>query len=138
MIESADGRIITPRPVYAAADPTRPPTSACVAEIGMPKCVEKYTHRTATNTPMTITKGVRYIGSTIPFPIVLATAVVNKRGPIKLKNAAIVTALIGVRTRVVTTVAIEFVASFIPLTKLKRRARIIPTRMMKSMMITSA
>jgi hypothetical protein len=87
---------------------------------------------------MTITKGVRYIGSTIPFPIVLATAVVNKRGPIKLKNAAIVTALIGVRTRVVTTVAIEFVASFIPLTKLKRRARIIPTRMMKSMMITSA
>ena len=65
------GRIITLMPAYATADPTRPPTSACVADIGIPICVEEYTQITAANIPMTITKGVKYIGSTIPFPMVL-------------------------------------------------------------------
>ena len=93
---------------------------------------------TATNIPTTITRGVRYTGSTIPFPMVFATAVVKSRGPIILKKAAIATALSGERTRVATTVAMELVASFMPLTKLKRRASTIPARMSGSMMITSA
>jgi len=116
----------------------RPPTRACVADIGIPIWDERYTQRTVTKIPMTMTTGVRYTGSTIPFPIVFATAVVNRSGPIILKNAAIATALTGLRTRVATTVAIEFAASFIPLTKLKRRARTIPARTRESMIITNA
>jgi len=82
------------------------------------------------------TEVVKNIGSTMPSPIVFATAVVKMRGPIMLKNAAIATALTGLRTRVATIVAIEFAASFIPLTKLKRRARILPARTRESMVIT--
>ena len=49
--------------------------------------------------------------SIIPEPTVLATAVPNPNAAAKLKNAAQMTALPGVRTRVDTTVAIEFAAS---------------------------
>jgi len=41
MIGLTDGRIITPVPVYAAADPIRPPTSAWIAAIGIPTQDEK-------------------------------------------------------------------------------------------------
>ena len=49
--------------------------------------------------------------STSPAPTVLATAVPNVKAAMKLKKAAQMTALPGVRTRVETTVAIEFAAS---------------------------
>jgi hypothetical protein len=53
--------------------------------------------------------------STIPAPTVLATAVPNRNAAAKLKNAAQMTALPGDSTRVDTTVAIEFAASWKPL-----------------------
>ena len=49
--------------------------------------------------------------SIIPEPIVLATAVPKTNAATKLKNAAQMTAFPGDRTRVETTVAIEFAAS---------------------------
>jgi hypothetical protein len=49
--------------------------------------------------------------STRPFPTVFATAVPKVKAATKLKNAAQITALPGVRTRVDTTVAIELAAS---------------------------
>src|SRR5204863_7428135 len=52
--------------------------------------------------------------STIPFPIVEATAV-PVRAPVRLKNAAIVIAWRGVSTLVETTVAMALAASWKPL-----------------------
>ena len=49
--------------------------------------------------------------SIMPAPIVVATAVPNVKAATKLKKAAQMTALPGVRTRVDTTVAIELAAS---------------------------
>jgi hypothetical protein len=49
--------------------------------------------------------------SMIPFPIVLATCSPKKRNAIKLKKAAQKTAVLGVRTRVETTVAMELAES---------------------------
>ena len=60
-------------------------------------------------------------------PIVLATWVPMTKAATKLKNAAQSTAFCGESTRVETTVAIEFAASWKPLRKSKTSA----TRMMK-------
>ncbi len=61
--------------------------------------------------PAKMTAKVRMLMSTRPEPTVLATAVPNVKAAMKLKNAAQITALPGVSTRVETTVAIEFAAS---------------------------
>ena len=65
--------------------------------------------------PAKITANVTTLMSTRPEPTVLATAVPNVNAATKLKNAAQITALPGVSTRVETTVAIEFAASWKPL-----------------------
>jgi hypothetical protein len=49
--------------------------------------------------------------SMMPLPIVLATCRPKKRNAIKLKKAAQITAALGDRTLVETTVAIEFAES---------------------------
>src|SRR5579883_2098467 len=54
---------------------------------------------------------------TIPLPMVLATAVPRKNAATKLKNAAQTTASLGESTRVETTVAMLFAASWKPLRK---------------------
>ena len=61
--------------------------------------------------PAKITEKLTIEISTSPAPTVLATAVPNVKAAMKLKKAAQITALPGVRTRVETTVAIEFAAS---------------------------
>ncbi len=53
--------------------------------------------------------------STMPAPMVLATAVPKMNAAAKLKNAAQTTALPGDSTRVETTVAMELAASWKPL-----------------------
>src|SRR3954469_12065428 len=72
--------------------------------------------------PAKITAKVTIFTSTIPEPTVLATAVPKVNAATKLKKAAQITALPGVSTRVDTTVAIEFAASWNPLMKSKIRA----------------
>ena len=54
-------------------------------------------------------------GSMIPLPMVCATCSGNTTNAMKLKKAAHTTAWRGVNTRVDTTVAIEFAASWKPL-----------------------
>ena len=76
--------------------------------------------------PAAITAGSMLAGFTMPLPIVSATCTPKKRNATKLKKAAHRTAHRGERTRVDTTVAIEFAASWKPLTKSKTSA----TRMM--------
>ena len=65
----------------------------------------------APTSPARITAKVTIVMSIMPEPTVLATAVPNPNAAAKLKNAAHMTALPGVRTRVDTTVAIELAAS---------------------------
>src|ERR1041385_6774884 len=64
--------------------------------------------------------------SIIPLPIVFATAVPITKAATKLKNAAHSTAFLGESTRVDTTVAMEFAASWKPL----RKSNVSATRMM--------
>src|SRR6476646_4676630 len=64
--------------------------------------------------------------STMPVPIVFATCNPNTANAMKLKNAAQITAVVGARTRVETTVAIEFAASCSPFMKSNSSAT--PTR----------
>ena len=61
--------------------------------------------------PAPITPNVTTARSTMPEPTVFATAVPNTKAATKLKNAAHMTPCPGDRTRVDTTVAIEFAAS---------------------------
>ena len=68
-------------------------------------------------------RGSMIFGSMIPLPMVLATCVPNAKAAMKLKNAAHTTATRGDRTRVPTTVAIEFAASWKPLMKSNASAR---------------
>ena len=51
------------------------------------------------------------LGSINPLPMVSATPVPNANAATKLKNAAQITACVGVSTRVETMVAIELAAS---------------------------
>jgi hypothetical protein len=67
-------------------------------------------------------------GSTTPLAIVLATCVPSTAKAAKLKKPAHSTAIFGVRTRVDTTVAMEFAASWKPLMKSKVRARTMMTQ----------
>jgi hypothetical protein len=66
--------------------------------------------------------------------MVLATAVPNRKTAMKLKTAAHTTAAEGDSTRVETTVAMEFAASWNPLIKSKASA----TRMIASTKIAPA
>ena len=72
-------------------------------------------HTIAPIRPAKITANVTMLMSTRPEPTVFATAVPNVKAATKLKNAAQMTALPGDSTRVETTVAIEFAASWKPL-----------------------
>src|SRR4029453_2884236 len=65
---------------------------------------------------------------TMPWPIVWATAVPKRKTARKLKVAAQYTATRGVSTRVETTVAMAFAASWKPLIKSKVKATPIRTR----------
>ena len=65
----------------------------------------------APSSPAMITAYVTMLMSIMPLPTVLATSVPKKNAAMKLKKAAQITALPGVRTRVDTTVAIELAAS---------------------------
>src|SRR5581483_9410260 len=73
--------------------------------------------RAAKTTPME-----RTFWRTTSLAIVLATWVLKTRKAMKLKKAAQMTARRGVRTRVLTTVAMEFAASWKPLVKSKASA----------------
>src|ERR1043165_6188402 len=70
-------------------------------------------------------------GSTTSFALVDATFVPNTRNATKLKNAAQATAIRGASTRVDTTVAMEFAASWNPFEKSNASAsRMTATRAM--------
>src|ERR1700709_2079570 len=76
----------------------------------------------APSRPARITSWVTTLRSIMPLPIRLATWVPSTKAATKLKIAAQATALLGDSTRVETTVAIEFAASWKPFRKSNVRA----------------
>ena len=72
--------------------------------------------------PASTTSRVTTDRSIMPLPMVLATCVPRTKAATKLKNAAQITAFCGDSTRVDTTVAMEFAASWKPLRKSNARA----------------
>ncbi len=107
--------VIATIPTLAIAAPAYPPMSACEELVGRPRYQVIRSQMIAPARPAKITEKVTTRMSIIPRPTVDATAVPNMNAATKLKNAAQMTALPGVRTRVETTVAIELAASWKPL-----------------------
>src|SRR5262245_35472239 len=108
-------KMIADHPALVIAAPANPPISACDELVGRPKYHVIKSHTIAPMRAAKITANVTMEMSTRPAPTVFATAVPNVKAATKLKNAAQMTALPGVRTRVETTVAIELAASWKPL-----------------------
>src|SRR5664279_3226668 len=93
-------------PAFTRAAPANPPMRACEEEDGR---AHHHVTRFHTIAPTSAAKMRR--GSTMALLIVLATRVSRENAAAKLKKAAHMTAFFGVRTRVPTTVAMEFAAS---------------------------
>ena len=102
---------IAPPPALTRVAPTNPPTNVCDELDGKPKYQVTKFHTIAAVNAAAITVRFITLGSTIPFPIVVATCREKTQTAAKLKNAASETALKGDSTLVDTTVAIEFALS---------------------------
>ena len=117
------------QPAFATAAPAMPPISAWEDDVGSPRYQVSTSHAMAPISPANTTPMVNTFGCTTSLAMVLATFVLKMRKAAKLKNAAQATAILGDRTRVETTVAMEFAASWNPLKKSKERAtRMVRTR----------
>src|SRR5262249_54146844 len=112
---------------YVIPAPPTPPSSAWVELDGRPSHHVVRFHRIAPTSPDSPIH--TYAGSFHPtvtyFEITFATPSPKIRNATKLKNAAHSTATFGDKTRVDTTVAIEFAASWKPLMTSKPSARTI-------------
>jgi len=102
-------------PECATAAPAIPPTRAWDEDVGNPKYHVMMSQAIAPISPANTTASVKTFGSTTSLAMVAATLVPNTRNATKLKKAAHSTASLGERTRVETTVAMEFAASWKPL-----------------------
>lgn len=118
-IFSTPAVITDPKPEFATAAPTRPPTRVCEELDGNPHHQVSRFQVIAAIRAAAITVRLITSGSTTPFPIVVATLSGKTVKAIKLKNAAIITAANGDNTLVETTVAIELAESWNPLIKSK-------------------
>ena len=106
----------TSQPAWATAAPAKPPIKVCEEEEGIPsRQVSKFQNVAAIN-PARITQRSIALLSTV-FATVFPTLISKTQNAKTLKKAAHITAWNGVRTFVDTTVAIEFAASWNPLTK---------------------
>src|SRR5882762_1298743 len=108
------------------AAPAYPPIKACDELVGSPKYQVMTSHMMAPIRPHISTESCHFVSISLMLtrspPMVFATRVPKIKKATKLKNAAQMTATPGDRTRVETTVAIEFAASCQPFTKSKTSA----------------
>ena len=101
--------------MFPRTSPRPPATSAWDSLEGRPTVWADMAQSVAASTAAPTVPSVTNDGSTIPEAIVWATAVPTTSAPTRFSVAAITTAWNGRRTRVETTVAIEFGASVHPL-----------------------
>src|SRR4051812_5937928 len=111
-----------PQPACATAAPPIAPTRAWEELVGRPTYHVITSQAIAPSSPATMTLFVKTCGCTRSVAIVAAILVPKIRNAAKLKNAAHATARRGESTRVETTVAMEFAASWNPLKKSKPSA----------------
>src|SRR5512143_1434427 len=126
----SDVRILMVPPIFrmleppcATAAPAIPPKSARDHLTGRPMSMVMMFHRMAESSAEIMTTSVTAFGSTIPVPIVLATAV-ERKAPRMFMLAARTTAGSGERTLVDTTVAMALAQSCHPFATSKNTARI--------------
>ena len=112
---------ITPNPACATAAPANPPIKVCEELEGIPSHHVNKFQKVAANNPAKITHKSMALLSTV-FATVLPTLISNTQKASTLNDAAQITACKGDRTLVETTVAIEFAASWKPLTKSNNKA----------------
>src|SRR5256885_12505945 len=96
--------------------------SAWEDDVGSPSHHVMRSHTIAPRRPAKITVASTTARSTSPFPMVFATAVPKTKTAMKLNAAAQTTAADGDKTRVETTEAMEFAASWNPFMKSKASA----------------
>ena len=112
-----------PAPPWAMAAPAIPPKSACEELTGRPMRIVMRFHRMAESSAEMITRSVTARGSTMPEPMVFATAV-ERKAPRMFMPAAMTTAVMGESTLVDTTVAMALAQSCHPFAISKNTARI--------------
>src|SRR6266478_9722439 len=110
--------------------------SACDEEVGRPHHQVSKSHTIAPAKPAMTTYWVTSSSRIIPLPMVLATAVPRRNAATKLKKAAQITASLGDKTRVDTTVAMLLAASWKPFKKSKARATATVTISSSSLALT--
>ena len=112
------GRDQRAHPALATAAPAMPPTSACDELVGRPRYQVITSHAIAPTSPAKITPLSRTSGSTTSFAIVAATAGAEDQEGGEVEERRPRDGLSrGESTRVETTVAMEFAASWKPLKK---------------------
>jgi hypothetical protein len=114
---STPAPISGPEPAFASVAPTMPPIRACELDDGMPYHQVITFHAMAPISAPNTTCWSTMPGSTMPLPTVAATFSWNTAIAMTLKKAAKATACCGFSTPVLTTVAIEFAASWKPFMK---------------------
>src|SRR5438034_3301948 len=106
---------MTPTPWIATEAPMIEKISAWLDDVGSPKYQVSRSQAIAAMSAATTRSCVTTFESTMPAPTVFATATPDS-APMRLRTPAMSTAWSGVRTRVATTVAMAFAASWKPLT----------------------
>ena len=110
------------KPPEARAEPVRPATRAWLSLVGRPNFQARVLQKMmAIMAEATVIREM-VSGLTMSRPMVAATAV-PERVPTMLREVAMMTAVLGERTRVETTVAMELAASVQPLTNSAQRMR---------------
>jgi len=115
---SAKPHLTYPEPAASSVAPTRPPTSACEDEDGMPNHQVPRFHTMAPMIPQRTMIMAVFCGrvpTSMNLPMVLATAVPPNNGPRNSNVATTMTACTGVSAREAIVVAMMFDASWKPL-----------------------
>src|SRR3954451_11238912 len=101
--------------------PIRPPNSACDELDGRPRYHVTRFHRMAPTSPAKMTTGLMSVSSTSPLEMVLATWT-DRKAPVRFRQAAIATAVLGRNAPVAIDVAMALAVSWKPFVKSKANA----------------
>src|SRR3954471_16290579 len=114
-------KLIASAPPATQVAPIRPPKSACDELEGSPRNQVSRFHRMAPTRPAKITTGLMSVSSTSPPEIVFATWT-ERKAPVRFRQAAIATAVLGRNAPVAIDVAMALAVSWKPFVKSKANA----------------
>src|SRR3954447_15862608 len=107
---STASKLIAPAPPATHVAPIRPPKSACEELEGSPRYQVTRFHKMAPTSPAKITTGLISVSSTSPPEIVLATWT-DRKAPVRFRQAATATAVLGRKAPVAIDVAMALAVS---------------------------